>query len=148
MPVNMTVTLDQQQLRSLQRKLKGPPRIYEPAVKSGLKTMATEAAAVLKARAPRLTGRLQKSLRPTIRSAGFVSGVNFNPIGSGGGRTSRRDSGGFRSGWALDTSHRYHPRGGGMTLGWISEAVPVLVGGVRRHISAMAVLVEEAWGRK
>lgn len=137
-----TVTIRVEGLAELQRKLKGPPRIYLPPVRKALGGLAKEGAKVLRSRSTRLTGKLQKSVRPTSRASGLFAAVAFDPIASQGrGRGTN-----FRSGWAFDKSSRFKSRSGGMTTGWISQAPSLLQGAANQFVQTAAKEIETAWG--
>jgi hypothetical protein len=127
----------------LRKKLGGPPRIYVPAVKDGLKRISNVGVKMLRSRSTRMTGKLQRGIRPKYSARGLFAGVAFNPEASQGRGRGR----GFRSGWAFDASTKFKPRGQGMTTGWISGARQELKGTAEQEIREMARDIEQEWSR-
>lgn len=147
--MSATVTMRVEGLAELRKKLKGPPRIYLPPVRKALGGLAKEGAKVLRSRSTRLTGKLQKSIRPTSRASGLFAAVRFDPIAS----QHRGSTKPFRSGWAFDASPPgarwkrggHSPRHGGFTSGWISQAPPLLQGAANRFVEIAGREIEGAW---
>lgn len=136
-----TITIRVEGLAELQKKLKGPPRVYVPPVRKALGDLSKEGATLLRSRATHLSGKLQKSIKPRVRGASLFAAVAFDPVASQG----KGKGAAFRSGWAFDKSSKFKPRSGGMTTGWISQAVPPLQGSANRFLAIAAKETEAAW---
>jgi hypothetical protein len=139
--MSATVTVRVEGLAELRQKLKGPPRIYLPPVRKALGGLAKEGARVLRSRSTRMTGKLQKSIRPTSRASGLFAAVRFDPVASQHRGSTRP----FRSGWAFDKSSKFTSRSGGLTKGWISQAPPLLQGAANRFVETAGKEIEAAW---
>jgi hypothetical protein len=143
-----TVRVQVEGLAELQKKLKGPPRIYEPPIRKAQASIARQAAQLLRGRA--FSRRIKRSIRPRSRSSGLFTAVEFNPVsGLGKGKGAS-----FRAGWAYDNSppgtkwrRGGHTPGMGMGYQWIS-GLKGEVGSLAASLFAQAAKeTERDWSR-
>lgn len=141
---NVKLFLDLKGARELARKMDTKPPFYYEPVRSGLGRLIEKAYRLVEPRVPVLTGHLVGSLKTKVNN--LSAKITFDPIGSQGkgrGRRARRTEKDFRSGWALDTSDRYHYRGSGATTkGYYSNVRSLMEDDIIREADRMAKAIQ------